>query len=53
MSGKDGDTDIHMGRDFILTYIDNTVKTNEIQFMWFPGKSDLFGKKSCTTTCLI
>ena len=38
-------SDLYLRSDFILMRFGNTVKTKEIQFCHFPGKSDLFGKK--------
>ena len=37
-------TDLYLRSDFILMWFGNMVKTKEMQFSRFPGKSDLFGK---------
>ena len=46
-------TDLYLSGDFILMCFGNTVKTKENHSYRFPGKSDLVGKDSLTTNCLI
>ena len=46
-------TDLYLSGDFILMCLGNTVKPKEKHSYRFPGKSDLVGKNSLTTNCLI